>query len=92
MKFSVQQKQQHVANWRQSSLTQSVYCQRHGINPNSFKNWPYRYAVQAYSCLPVTITPTVDDSKEIILEHPCGIRLTIPGNQLTSMLQTLLSC
>ncbi len=68
MKLTIKQKQEHVANWRQSGLTQSIYCQQHGINPNSFKNWPHLCVAQSYSCLPVTIIPAIEQGKEIILE------------------------
>ena len=92
MKFNLKQKQQHVTAWRQSGLPQRSYCQQHGINPNSFKNWPGSYAVKSPTCVPVTIIPTLENNKEIILEHRTGVRVVIPVQQLPTVLKTLLTC
>jgi hypothetical protein len=29
----------HLANWQASGLTQTEYCRRENIDPNSFSNW-----------------------------------------------------
>lgn len=29
----------HIENWQASGLTQTDYCRREGIDPNSFSNW-----------------------------------------------------
>ena len=91
MKHSIQQKQAHVRAWRQSGLTQQAYCEQQGLTLGSFKNWPKRYRIHPV-CLPVHITSATEPAGNIVLTHPSGIRVQIPAQQLTILLQALLPC
>jgi hypothetical protein len=90
MKHSIQQKQAHVRAWQQSGLSQQSYCTQHGLTLSSFKNWPKRYGVHPV-CLPVAITSAAA-AENMVLTHPNGIRVQIPAQQLTLLLQALLAC
>jgi hypothetical protein len=91
MKHSIKQKQAHVIAWRQSGLSQQSYCAQHGLTLGSFKNWPKRYGIHRV-CLPVNVTSATEPAGNIVLTHPDGIRVQIPAQQLTILLQALLPC
>ncbi len=34
---------QHIESWRSSGLTQTAYCQQHGLKPHQFAYWKKRF-------------------------------------------------
>jgi hypothetical protein len=85
MKYSTEQKHQHVAAWQASGLTKKAYCEQTGINHSTFKNWHFS---SSSACLPIKVVPT----GELTLTHPNGIRLSMPMAALEQIVHTLLSC
>ncbi|OTA14395.1 hypothetical protein Xvie_03747 [Xenorhabdus vietnamensis] len=38
-RYTPEQKQQHVTQWRHSGLTRKQYCEQHQLNFSSFRDW-----------------------------------------------------
>nr|MBS9435558.1 IS66 family insertion sequence hypothetical protein [Photorhabdus hainanensis] len=38
-RYTPEQKQQHVTQWRHSDLTRKQYCEQHQLSFSSFRDW-----------------------------------------------------
>ncbi|PQQ22889.1 IS66 family insertion sequence element accessory protein TnpA, partial [Photorhabdus hindustanensis] len=38
-RYTPEQKQHHVAQWRHSNLTRKQYCEQHQLSFSSFRDW-----------------------------------------------------
>lgn len=84
---------QHVESWKQSGLTQIVYCQEQGLKPPTFSYWIHKYHKQ----LPQEDTSnfiTIEKSASIAsgnyeIVYPNGVTLRINTSNLAE-LSTLL--
>uniref|UniRef100_UPI00111BEDC6 IS66 family insertion sequence element accessory protein TnpA n=1 Tax=Xenorhabdus beddingii TaxID=40578 RepID=UPI00111BEDC6 len=38
-RYTPEQKQQHVTQWRQTTLTRKQYCEQHQLTLASFRDW-----------------------------------------------------
>jgi hypothetical protein len=85
-----------IEEWRQSGLTQVVFCEQKKIAPNTFTNWHKRYKKQPNALIkafiPVTIAGTDQTScGEIEIHYPNGVRLVLPKNSELSMVRAFIN-
>jgi hypothetical protein len=86
-RFTALEKQAHVKQWRASGLTQQQYCAQAKLNHHSFKNWGRRHKPrEAISFIPAQV------HQSIVVEHPRGVRVTVPAACLTELLTVLITC
>src|SRR5689334_8133393 len=82
---------EHIQQWKASGLTSRAYCQQHGLNLHTLRNWnkarssrsdaSSQVAAPASShpaCVAVTLTPTVSNVAVELLHHN-GWRLCLPS-------------
>jgi hypothetical protein len=74
-----EEKRQHVQQWRESRLTQKVYCQQMGIKQTTFTNWVKRCKEKPSAAF-IPITPPVVQSEEIEFIYPNGVRLKVASH------------
>lgn len=99
--YSLQEKHQHVENWRASGLTRQQYCDLHAISFHSMRKWPQGRAeaqsrTNESGLLPVHIathpvaalTPQAL-SEPVMFFLPGGIRMTCQPSQLTDVFRAL---
>lgn len=65
-----------VQQWKESGLTQKVYCERIGVKRTTFANWVGRIKKKEQTRF-IAITPALElASSSIELIYPNGVRLT----------------
>ena len=101
-RWFIDQKQQHVTNWRASGLTRKQYCELNDIPFTSFREWPQDVAkaqrrANQSAVLPVHIAkPALPDelclpavNEPVTLFLPGGIRMCCHPSQLTDVFRAL---
>lgn len=61
-RHSKEQRQQHIAQWKQSQLSRAAYCREHQINYLTFCSWISKgqpREIRSSAFIPVEITETV---------------------------------
>jgi len=72
-----EEKRQLVQRWRESGLTQKVYCQQMGIKQTTFTNWVKRCKAKPATAF-IAVAPPVDPLPlDIELVYPNGVRLKV---------------
>ncbi|OTA21235.1 hypothetical protein Xbed_00889 [Xenorhabdus beddingii] len=96
-RYTPEQKQQHVTQWRQTALTRKQYCEQHQLTLASFRNWITdsnkrgqhpRTALPAV--LPVSLQPASEQS--VTLHTPDGYAIVCPLTRLPELMQVLKRC
>lgn len=95
----IEQKIQHVTNWRASGLTRLQYCELNDIPFTAFREWPQDVAraerrANEPAVLPVHIAePTYPaelvTTEPVTLFLPGGIRMCCHPSQLTDVVRAL---
>ncbi|BET95926.1 IS66 family insertion sequence element accessory protein TnpA [Xenorhabdus taiwanensis] len=96
-RYTPEQKQQHVTQWRHSRLTRKQYCEQHQLNFSSFRDWiadskkiSHDFSLGLSALLPVSLpsaqTPTVT------LKTPDGYAIICPLALLPGVIQVLTRC
>lgn len=98
--FSLEEKRQHVADWRASGLTRQQYCELHNIKFSAFREWPQDTkptgSKDDAGLIPVHISTEsamvpaaqlVNDP--VMLFLPGGIRMSCHSTQLTDVFRAL---
>lgn len=80
-------KARHWAQWKASGLSQKAYCERHGFNLSSFKNWGT--TAPRYPLVPVQVTPPLVDTGYRVLVS--GIVIEVPKDATLQQWQALLA-
>jgi hypothetical protein len=100
-RWSIEEKRQHVENWRASGLTRQQYCELHAISFNSMREWPQDVAkaerrANESGLLPVHISTESPAEKPpqvvndpVMLFLPGGIRMSCHSTQLTDVFRAL---
>ncbi|PHI30069.1 IS66 family insertion sequence element accessory protein TnpA [Budvicia aquatica] len=96
---TIEQRKQHINDWRTSRLTRQQYCQQHGISVNTFKGWNKQVnrgekdPIGATALLPVQIrqnaTPSVAPTDPVMVYLPGGCRVACQPGQLTDVFRAL---
>jgi len=98
--YTLDEKRQHVADWRACGLTRQQYCELHNIKFSTFREWPQdtKPAVSKDDAglIPVHITaesamvPAVQVVNDpVMLFLPGGIRMSCHSTQLTDVFRAL---
>lgn len=84
------EQQYHIAQWRNSGLSQRVYCERNGLSWTAFKNWSKRVkpVIPNAQFAPIHITPLTDS--QWIIEAADGLRVRVPAHSDERSLLTLI--
>ena len=79
-------RESQVRKYEGSGETFTSFCKSHGLAPSTFRYHVEKYSKKStkrrkfYPLVPLEVNPEESSrSKEICLELPHGIRLTIPG-------------
>ena len=84
----------HIEAWQSSGLSQSAYCQQHGLNYNTFsaRLCEYRKADKDSlpAFLPVQVKPSARET--IVLKHNKGHQVMLPDSISASWFAELLRC
>ena len=78
--------QEHISNWRRSTLSQKEYCQRNDISFSSFGYWRgrlNRLAKPRNKLIPVAVS---QPAPVIAVFLPGGLRLDVPSHVLADVL------
>ncbi len=70
-----EQMRQLVRQWKESGLTQKVYCEKIGIKRTTFANWVKRSHDKTGQGFVAITPPTRPVSESIELIYPNGVRL-----------------
>ncbi|MBC8954995.1 transposase [Xenorhabdus sp. PB62.4] len=96
-RYSPEQKQQHVTQWRHSGLTRKQYCQQHQLNFSSFRDWIADSKKRSQdpnpglsAVLPVSLQP--DQTHTVTVQTPDGYAITCPLALLPGVIQVLTRC
>lgn len=81
----------HIAQWRNSGLSQRVYCERNGLSWTAFKNWSKRVkpAISKAPFAPIHITPST--TAQWVIEAADGLRVQVPAHCDEQSLTTLIN-
>ena len=80
---------QHIKNWKQSGLSQKVYCKQENLNFHAFNYWNQKISNKRGSDF-VAIQPIkTASSSEIRLELPNGLALSWSGEPDSDYIQSL---
>ena len=87
----------HIENWQRSGLKQADFCQKQGINYNTFSARLYDYRKQQDQSRPALIPVQVHglseaSDKAIVLKHSNGHQLDLPSTISAAWLAELLTC
>jgi transposase-like protein len=73
---------QQVRQWKESGLTQNVYCQKIGVKRSTFANWVKRSKERSEPGF-IALTPAMKPVSETIeLTYPNGVRLKVEVSNL----------
>ncbi|HHI2554929.1 IS66 family insertion sequence element accessory protein TnpA [Klebsiella aerogenes] len=98
--YTLEERRQHVTNWRASGLTRQQYCELHDIKFSTFREWPQDtksvVSKDGSGLIPVHIatepvtTPDAPAVNEpVMLFLPGGIRMSCHALQLTDVFRAL---
>jgi len=81
--------QRHIEGWRQSKLSQKVYCTQQDISFASFGYWRTRLnrKTETRSKFISVNVPSVSTSVNVFL--PIGLRLELPAHALAELLPVI---
>ena len=71
-----------VQQWKESGLTQKVYCEMIGVKRTTFANWVKRSKGQPGKGFIAITPPTEPVSESIEIIYPNGVRLKFSISQL----------
>ncbi len=78
-----------VQQWKESGLTQKVYCEKIGIKRTTFANWVKRSKEKTDQGF-IAISPAVDPvSERIEIIYPNGVRLKTSFPHLQALLELI---
>jgi hypothetical protein len=87
----------HIEAWERSGLTQTTYCQQHGLNKRSFTARLSEHRRQGNPSLPTLIPVTIETTDAVAKEAGViqlylaqGHRLELPGAVSAQWLSALL--
>ncbi|KGM27291.1 hypothetical protein KS18_15500 [Photorhabdus luminescens] len=96
-RYTPEQKQQHVTQWRHSDLTRKQYCEQHQLSFSSFRDWiadsnniPQPLSQTLPALLPVSLQP--DDAPTVTLHTPDGYAIVCPLTLLPDVTRVLARC
>lgn len=79
----------HFTAWQASSLSQSAYCEQHGLKLSNFTYWRSRHNRQQRKLVPITM-PTRMQPERMTLDLPYGVRLELSASSLSDVLPAIL--
>ena len=93
----------HLAAWRDSGLSQSAYCRRHGLSLPCFGYWRSKLhaawsppALSENALLPIVVAEVAmsDDRIEVALPNGLQVRVSVglDPQRLVPMIQALIAC
>jgi predicted DNA-binding protein (UPF0251 family) len=78
----VAEMRQAVQQWKESGLTQKVYCEKIGVKRTTFANWVARSKEKASAGF-ISVKPQVKPiSESIEVIYPNGVRLKINASHI----------
>ncbi|MBS9433350.1 IS66 family insertion sequence element accessory protein TnpA [Photorhabdus hainanensis] len=96
-RYTPEQKQHHVTQWRHSGLTRKQYCEQHQLSFSSFRDWiadsnniPQPLSQTLPALLPVSLQP--DDTRTVTLHTPDGYTIACPLTLLPDVTRVLARC
>nr|WP_099143500.1 transposase [Xenorhabdus kozodoii]PHM67334.1 hypothetical protein Xkoz_03812 [Xenorhabdus kozodoii] len=95
-RYTPEQKQRHVTQWRHSDLTRKQYCEQHQLNFSSFRDWiadskkNQDPSPGLSALLPVSLQPA--QTPTVTLQTPAGYAITCPLALLPEVIQVLARC
>ncbi|WP_448511456.1 IS66 family insertion sequence element accessory protein TnpA [Photorhabdus laumondii] len=96
-RYTPEQKQHPVTQWRHSGLTRKQYCEQHQLNFSSFRDWiadsnniPQPLSQTLPAILPVSLQP--DDTQTVTLHTPDGYAIACPLMLLPEVMRVLVRC
>ena len=79
----------HVIAWQHSGLSQSAYCQQHGLKLSNFSYWRTRSNKKPSKLLPLNPTSTMSHDR-VIVDIPGGVRIEMRAQTLPDLLPGIL--
>ena len=80
--------QQHSDNWELSGLTQQKYCEVHGLNYNTFKNWRHQLKPIIVDQIEDSTAPVLTGG-DVTIHLTNGTRIEVGISQLPEVLKAL---
>ncbi len=82
----------HYEKWKASGLAQCVYCKQHNLIRNRFLYWKAKFIKDDSSVQFVQApTPQKDIEKFIKITTPSGVKIQIPDNYFTTLMERALN-
>ena len=90
-RYTQEEQQHHIAQWRRSGLSQKAYCAQSGLSWSTFKNWNKRLRPLTLETqfAPIQITPSSET--QWIIETTDGLRAHVPAQCDEKSLKTLIN-
>lgn len=73
---------QLVQQWKESELTQKVFCEKIGVKRTTFANWVKRSKVKPGQGFVAIVPPIKPISESIEVIYPNGVRLKICASDI----------
>ena len=95
-----EQQLEHIKSWQASGFSQTVYCQKNGLNKKTFSGWFSNYQALSQSTKPsliaidiaVPITTLSEVIEPLRLRLVNGLLLELPSTTSPDWLAELLQC
>ena len=90
----------HIKSWQASGVSQTIYCQKNGLNKKTFSGWFSNYQALSKSTIPsliaIDVTPSITiplkTSEPLRLRLVNGLLLELPSTSSPRWLAELLQC
>ncbi|WP_218117404.1 IS66 family insertion sequence element accessory protein TnpA [Photorhabdus luminescens] len=96
-RYTPEQKQHHVTQWRHSGLTRKQYCEQHQLNFSSFRDWitdSHKIRQHLSQTLPAScrFLSSLTTSGPSTLHTPDGYAIACPLTLLPEVMRVLARC